>query len=88
MKIFPFPNFLHGKETSQIHSTDIEKRAAFSSINLFHQHEHQNVVGSDASIEDESDVGEPKKSGDLNLDDFEHAISDYQGFAQGFLCHA
>lgn len=63
------------------------KRASFNSINSCRQHEHQTVVDSDASTEDESDVGEPQKSGDLNPDDSVHAISDYQSSAQGFLRH-
>lgn len=87
VETFPLPNFLHGKETSQIHSTDIEKRASFNSIDSCRQHEQQTVVDSDASTEDESDVGEPQKSGDFNPDDSVHAISDYQRSAQGFLPH-
>ena len=45
-------------------------------------------MDSDASTEDESDVGEPQKSRYLNLDDSVHAISDYQRSTQFFLCHA
>ena len=39
----------------------------------------------DASTEDESDVGEPKKYGDLNPDDFVHPLRDYQRSTQFFL---
>lgn len=87
VETFPSPNFLRGKETSQIHSTDIGKRSSFNSIDSRHQHEQQTVVDSDASTEDESDVGEPQKSGDFNLDDSVHAISHDQRSAQGVLPH-
>ena len=40
---------------------------------------------SDASTEDESDVGEPQKYGDLNPRDSIHDISDYKRYVQGFL---
>lgn len=85
VETFPSPDFLHGKETSQINSTDIGKRSSFNSIDSSRQHEQQTVVDSDASTEDESDVGEPPKSGDFNLNNSVHAISDNQRSTQGVL---
>lgn len=57
VETFPSPDFLHGKETSQINSTDIGKRSSFNSVDSSRQHEQHTVVDSDASTEDESDVG-------------------------------
>ena len=42
---------------------------------------------SDASTEDESDVGDPQKSRYFNLDDSIHALSDYQRSAKDFIRH-